>query len=164
MPPEVGDVVSYSVHGKTYNALVLHAHAGQVDYLGKDGQPLVHLAFLAPDRESPIARSRPGYIPQVFVEYDVVHASHEFSDEFKRANALQTEAQIATKRGMGEWKEIDPPRGDWGHIREVGPDLMPLTTPVLSEAAPPAPALHDVPAPAKKKSSPRLSDFDDQEN
>jgi hypothetical protein len=111
--PKVGDVVRYSIQGKSYNALVLHAHSGQVDSLGEDDEPLVHLAFVAPERESVSARAKLGYIPQLFIEYDVVHASHEFSDQFKRENNLQTPAQIATKRGAGEWEDFGDAPVTW---------------------------------------------------
>jgi hypothetical protein len=101
-----GDVVLYSVQDKTYNALVLHVHTGQPELLGKNGEPLLHLAFLAPDRESAIERKKFGYIPQVFTEYDVVHHSQEFSDEYKQKNGIASPAQLAAARGQGEWKAL----------------------------------------------------------
>jgi hypothetical protein len=52
-----------------------------------------------------------GRIPNVFIEHDVVHASHEFSDEFLGKHNLTKEsatpAQIAAHRGHGEWKEVE---------------------------------------------------------
>ncbi len=103
--PKVGDVVLYSVQGKTYNALVLLAHINQPDHLGENGEPLLHLAFIAPERESEATKARAGYLPQLFIEYDVHHASHEFTEEYKRANGLIYPSQIASQRGSGEWKE-----------------------------------------------------------
>lgn len=103
---KAGDIVQYEVHGKTKLALVLFAHIGQVNHLGKDGEPLLHLGFLAPERESERVRTNPGYIPEIFIEYDVHHASHEFSEEYKRKNFISTPAQIASKRGTGEWREV----------------------------------------------------------
>lgn len=103
---KVGDVVRYSIQAKSYNAIVLFQHSGQPDHLGTDDEPLVHLAFIAPDRESAVAKSKPGYIPQVFVEYDVVHASHEFSEDYCVKHGLMSPAQIAQARGNGEWDEL----------------------------------------------------------
>jgi hypothetical protein len=102
---KVGDAVLYHIQDKTYKALVLFAHTGQVDHLGEDDEPLVHLAFVAPERESASARAKLGYIPQVFIEYDVHHVSHEFTEQYKREHGLLTAAQITTARGNGEWEE-----------------------------------------------------------
>ena len=73
--PKIGDVVLYSFQEKTYNALVLAENLNQPDLLGTHGEPMLHLSFLAPDRESGTVKSKFTYIPQVFTEYDVPHAS-----------------------------------------------------------------------------------------
>lgn len=106
--PNVGDVVLYVAGGKSYNAIVLASRNGEVSHEGADSEPLLDLAFIAPERESKATQERPGYKPQVFIEYDVVHASHEFSEEYKREKGLLTVAQIASHRGAGEWVENAP--------------------------------------------------------
>lgn len=101
-----GDVVLYSCAGQEHKAIVLHAHSGQVSHLGANGEPLLHLAFIAPERESTIERAKYGYIPRVFTEFDVVHHSHAFTEQFKKDNGLLTPAQIAAVRGQGEWRAL----------------------------------------------------------
>ena len=105
--PKTGDVVRYVLGDREYNAIVLFAHVGQPAFLGKNREPLLHVGFIAPERESDVQKSKPGYIPQFFIEYDVVHESQEFSDEYKRNNGLLSPAQIASHRGAGEWKDVE---------------------------------------------------------
>lgn len=103
---KAGDIVHYEVNGNKKLALVLFSHVGNRNHLGANGEPLLHLAFLAPERESERVRSNPGYIPEIFIEYDVHHISHEFSEEYKREHHAFTPAQIASRRGTsGMWQE-----------------------------------------------------------
>ncbi len=112
---KAGDVVKYSIFGRTLNAIVLSTRSGEVSHLGADGEPLVALAFIDPDRETGLSRNKEtgeaiwpaGRIPQVFLEHDVVHASHEFSQEFKAAKGIRTPADIASVRGHGEYTEFE---------------------------------------------------------
>jgi len=101
--PKVGDIVLYKSQDVIHAAIVLFAHSNEVDHLGKDGEPLLHLAFIAPERESEKVRSSTGYLPQIVTEFDVVHASHEFSDKFKNDHSIITPAHVANHRGQGEW-------------------------------------------------------------
>lgn len=103
--PKVGDIVLYSAQGITHPAIVLFAHVNEAEHLGENSEPLLHLAFIAPERESEKVRTSSGYLPLVVTEYDVHHASHEFSDEYRNKHGLITEAQIANHRGQGEWVE-----------------------------------------------------------
>lgn len=105
--PKVGDIVLYSAQGITHPAIVLFAHVNEAEHLGENSEPLLHLAFIAPERESEKVRTSSGYLPIVVTEYDVHHASHEFSDEYRNKHGLITEAQIANHRGQGEWVEAD---------------------------------------------------------
>lgn len=104
--PKVGDVVLYSLQGRTHNAIVLGLNLGQPDHLGANGEPLLHLLFIAPERESEVSKTKIGYVPSSFIEYDVVHSSQEFSEQYKKNNGLSSPAQIAAARGQGEWREI----------------------------------------------------------
>ena len=45
-------------------------------------------------------------VPEVEILYDVVHASHEFSAEFKEKKGIRTAAEAASHRGHGEWSEV----------------------------------------------------------
>lgn len=104
--PQVGDAVFYGVQNRMVFALVLAVRDSEVSHNGKNGEPVLTVAFVDPTRESEIAKNKIGYLPQVFIEYDVVHSSHEFSREFRLAKGIQTPAQVASHRGQGEWTEI----------------------------------------------------------
>ena len=112
--PKAGDVVLYRAFGRTSNAIVLAARYGEPSHLGKSGEPLLTLAFIDPSRETGLTKKDGeflypiGRVPNVFIEHDVVHASHEFSDEFFREKkiASPTPAIIASHRGHGEWSEV----------------------------------------------------------
>lgn len=109
--PQVGDVVIYSRQGRSVNALVLNSREGEVSHLGKNGEPLLTLAFIqfpAPNapHKRPTVLQAAVHDPEIEIERDVVHASHEFSADFKRQRGIVTEAQIATHRGHGEWAEV----------------------------------------------------------
>lgn len=101
--PQRGDVVLYSEGGKVYNAIVLLSHLQNDAHKGQGGEPTLHLAVLFDEvrgKTQPI-----GYIPQVTVVHDVVHASQVFSPRYRSDNGLLTAAQVAERRGAGEWRE-----------------------------------------------------------
>jgi hypothetical protein len=116
---QAGEVVAYTAYGRTVNAIVLAARVAETGHQGASGEPLVSIAFIDPERESAIAKRQIGWFPQIYVEYDVVHASHEFSAEYKRVHGLTTPAQIAAKRGVGEWTEIISANDNRGLIDEI---------------------------------------------
>lgn len=108
----VPKVVIYTRQGVSVPALVLSSRDGEVSHLGENGEPLVTLAFVKfPNPNAP--HKRPSVLqasvsePEIEIERDVVHASHQFSDEYKQKKGLQTEAQIAADRGHGEWTEYE---------------------------------------------------------
>ena len=103
---KIGDVVRYAAFGRSVNALVMALHTGDLSHQGANGEPLLDLLYIDPVRESAISKKQIGWQPQTFVEYSVVHASHQFSDEYKREKGITTAAQLATQRGQGEWSEI----------------------------------------------------------
>lgn len=105
------EVVNYTALGRTVKALVLKARDGEVSHLGKNGEPLLTLALVkqpAPNaphkRATPIQESTG--TPEIEIVHDVVHASHEFSKQFKEARGLRTDADAAAHRGHGEWSEV----------------------------------------------------------
>ena len=120
-----GDVVMYMRGGRSCNALVLSSRVGETSHLGAKGEPLLTLAFVKFPNPNPIANKRPNLIqestsvPEIEIEHDVVHASHEFSAEYKRLHGLITPAQIAAKRGAGEWMEIILADDSEGLIDEI---------------------------------------------
>jgi hypothetical protein len=112
--PKRGDVVLYSQGGRTYNALVLAAHAVNDSHLGKNGEPQLHLAVLFDD--VPGSRPQLGSIPEPTTVHDVVHASHEFNRDYMESHGLRktfeadpqkvtAETEIRNRRGAGEWME-----------------------------------------------------------
>lgn len=133
---KVGDIVIYSLQGRSHNAIVLALNSGQVNHLGANGEPLLHLLFIAPERESEVSKTKIGYIPSSFIEYDVVHHSQEFSEQYKKDNGLQSPAQIASARGQGEWREV---------ISDYGTAFHNVLKNEIGKYAPTAPPLHDVP-------------------
>jgi hypothetical protein len=109
--PKIGDVVLYHAFGKTLNALVVGSRVSEVAHLGKNGEPLLHLAFIkqippnAPHKRPTVLMAELT-TPEIEIQYDVVHVSHEFSDAYKSAKGLYSEAQIVSLRGHGEWEEV----------------------------------------------------------
>ena len=110
---QVPKVVLYRAFGRELPALVLASRDGEVSHLGAEGEPLLTLAFIDPAREIAIAPKKNTAVvlselktPQVFIEHDVVHASHEFSDDFKKLKGIRSEADVAAQRGHGEWEEM----------------------------------------------------------
>jgi hypothetical protein len=106
-------VVIFRAFGRSMPALVLSAREGEVSHLGQNGEPILTLAMVDPYRETGLGKDEDGVpvypvgrIPQVFIEHDVVHASHEFSAEFKEKQQISSAAQIAALRGNGEWVEF----------------------------------------------------------
>lgn len=122
---KVGDVVIYSVLGRSVNALVLKIRTGEVSHEGANGEPLLTLAFVKqPEPNAPHKRANVLQTavldPEIQIERDVVHASHEFSRDFKREKGIQTEAQIAAHRGHGEWSDpADTPDPEEASDEEV---------------------------------------------
>lgn len=110
--PKVGDVVTYTRQGRAVNALVINSRDGEVSHLGKNGEPLLTLAFVkfpapnAPHKRPTVLQAAVSE-PEIEIERDVVHVSHEFSAEFKKQKGISTEALIATHRGQGEWSEVE---------------------------------------------------------
>jgi hypothetical protein len=121
--PQRGDVVLYSENGKTYNAIVLMAHGLNDSHLGALLEPQLHLVVLFDDPANafmpyPAKKGtlKPGFIPETSVVYDVVHASHAFSQAYLQSHGLRNlvdgdphrasaEAEIRNRRGAGEWRE-----------------------------------------------------------
>lgn len=109
--PKTGDVVLYSAFGRTVNALVIKVGPTQPSHAGKNGEDTLTLCFVDLGREvdhgvpkvGPL-KERPGYLPQITTEHDVVHFSHEFPLEYRKQKGLSTAAQIAAERGHGTWK------------------------------------------------------------
>lgn len=104
-------IVLYRAFGREVPAIVLNARSGEVSHLGASGEPLLTLAFIDPAREVAVAPKKNTHVllpetstPQIHIEHDVVHASHEFDDEFKKKHG-SSPAQIASQRGHGEWTE-----------------------------------------------------------
>ena len=111
MTVKQGDVVKLRILGREQNALVVSSRDGEVSHLGKQGEPLLTLAAIkqpAPNaphkRPTPIQAST--VEPEIEIHRDVVHASHEFSPEFKRDKGIKTDADAASYRGHGEWSEL----------------------------------------------------------
>ena len=110
---QVPKVVLYRAFGRELPALVLASRDGEVSHLGSQGEPLLSLAFIDPAREIAIAPKKNTAVvlselktPQVFIEHDVVHASHEFSEEFKKAKGIRSDADVAAQRGHGQWEQM----------------------------------------------------------
>ena len=104
---ELGDIVRYSAFGRSVNAIVMGVYSGDLSHQGASGEPLLDLLYIDPRRESAIEKKQIGWHPRQFVEYSVVHGSHQFSAEYKRDKAITTPAQLAAQRGQGEWSESD---------------------------------------------------------
>lgn len=109
MSVKVGDVVKFRSAGRVVNALVLAVRNGEVSHRGANDEPLLTLALVDPEREKRIAPKKNLRVllpettqAQVFIEYDVVHHSHEFDQEFLQKHG-DSSAQIAAQRGYGEW-------------------------------------------------------------
>lgn len=107
---KVPEVVLYTVGGRSIPALVLSSREGEVSHLGKGGEPLLTLAVV----KQPALNAQPKRPqllqadlaqPEIEIVRDVVHASHEFSAEFKAAKGIITQGHIAANRGHGEWIE-----------------------------------------------------------
>jgi hypothetical protein len=119
--PNRGDAVILRLHGKDFNALVLAESNGGSDYLGKNGEPALHLAYV-PDELIDSSTRKPkvrqiGYIPEAQIAYGVVHVSHAFDADYMRQHNLRkvdandpnriiAEAELRNRRGAGEWREV----------------------------------------------------------
>lgn len=108
MSKQVPEVVLYIAGGVTVPALVLSSREGEVSHLGANGEPLLTLAIKKqPAPNAPHKRMTPVQIattqPELEILHDVVHTSHTFSEDFKRAKGLRTRAEELSVRGHGEW-------------------------------------------------------------
>lgn len=148
--PKQGDVVIYTRGGRSVNALVLSSRDGEVSHLGANREPLLTLAFVKFPNPNPIVNKRPNpvqeatTVPEIEIEHDVVHASHEFSPEFKREKGLATPAQIASLRGHGAWAtaEVNPDGGSKKPVDDsaIGEQAIAGNTPAIAASVPPAAA------------------------
>ncbi len=107
----VAEVVLFTDGRGTRPALVLSSRVGEVSHLGKGGEPLLTLAVKklpAPnaDHKKPTPIQVATAVPEVEIFHDVVHASHEFSKEFKEKKGIRNDADVAAHRGHGEWREF----------------------------------------------------------
>lgn len=135
---KVGDAVLFLIQGRALNALVLRINTGEVEHLGKDGEPLLDLAFLDQARESKRTQDSVSYLPEVFFEYGVVHFSQKFSDDYIVAKGLTTKAQVIAARGQGEWKLPAAPKA-------VPPNKKPPTSEKPADPKPSADATTKTP-------------------
>jgi hypothetical protein len=110
---QVGSIVTYSAFGRKAAAIVLALRSGEVSHLGAHKEPMLTLALIDPARETGLGKDKDGEFiypigrfPNVFIEHDVVHASHEFDEEFTRKHGSTT-AEILAQRGHGEWTEFE---------------------------------------------------------
>lgn len=116
-----GDVVILSLGGKEYNALVNAVNLFADSHAGANGEPTLHVSYVADDPIDNNTRKPKvmpiGYIPETTIVYDVVHESHEFSDDYKASHGLPitapehmtaaARAEIVNRRGAGEWREVN---------------------------------------------------------
>lgn len=112
-------VVTFSAFGRKLPAIVLAERSGEVSHLGASDEPLLTLAVVDPARETGLTKDKDGNyvyptgrLPQVFIEHDVVHESHEFDAEFWKSKRISpdavTPAIVASHRGHGEYSEYVP--------------------------------------------------------
>jgi hypothetical protein len=106
---KVPSVVLFCAFGRSVPALVLSSRSGEVSHLGANDEPLLTLAIVkqpAPDQgyKKPVGVQAAVAVPEIEIQHDVVHCSHEFDEEFKKKYG-STPAQIAAQRGHGEWRE-----------------------------------------------------------
>jgi hypothetical protein len=141
-------VVQFSAFGRTVPAIVLAAREGEVSHLGSDDEPILTLALIDPARETGLTKDKDGNfvypvgrLPQVFIEHDVVHETHEFSEEFwkarKRDPETVSDAEVASLRGHGEYAEYIPEEAKEfvGELRERIAQLLKDATQNSEEAA-----------------------------
>lgn len=112
---KAGDLVVYREGEREFNALVFHVHE-LPEHLGEDGEPLLHLVIV--DENPPragIDKEAPSAIPpaqRIRQAIDVVHESHEYSDEYKKKQGLpQGEDELSQMRaaaaaGPGRWSKV----------------------------------------------------------
>jgi len=137
---EFPEVVLYSSQGATQVALVLSAREGEVSHLGKNGEPLLTLAVIKkPGPNAP--HKRPTGLqavvatPEIEIQHDVVHASHEFDAEFLKKHG-SSPAQIASQRGHGEWTEYEGDEAETiARLRSTVSEIASQRNQAQSEAA-----------------------------
>jgi hypothetical protein len=115
---KVGSIVTFSAFGRKSAAIVLALRSGEVSHLGANQEPLLTLAMIDPARETGLGKDKNGEFiypigrfPNVFIEHDVVHASHEFDEEFLKKHG-SSQAEILAQRGHGEWTEFEGDEGE----------------------------------------------------
>lgn len=140
-------VVLFTAYGRTVPALVLASRSGEASHLGSSDEPLLTLALIDPARETGLGKDKDGNfifpvgrLPQVFIEHDVVHDSHEFSDDFWRGKRIApeqvTDAVEAAHRGNGEYSEYIPEEAKEfvGELRDRISSLQSQVDKAVSEA------------------------------
>src|ERR1700722_14187000 len=110
---KVGSIVTFSAFGRKSAAIVIALRSGEVSHLGANKEPALTLAMIDPARETGLGKDKDGEFiypigrfPNVFIEHDVVHASHEFDEEFTRRHGSTT-AEILAQRGNGGGTEFE---------------------------------------------------------
>lgn len=140
---KLGSVVLFSAFGRSVPAIVLALRSGELAHLGANDEPILTLALIDPLRETGLAKDKSGNpiypigrIPNVFIEHDVVHESHEFDEEFKKKHG-DSPAQIAAQRGHGEWTEYIPDEAKKlvSHLRDRIEELQKSAEENATEAA-----------------------------
>lgn len=105
-------IVLFKTFGRVIPALVLSSRI-EPSHLGLNEEPMLTIAFMDAARETGLKKDPQtgefvypfGREPQIFIERDVVHESHEFDEEFLKQHG-SSEAQVAAQRGNGEWSEF----------------------------------------------------------
>lgn len=78
MSVKFGQAVRYTEGDNTFDALVLGVRTDLPSHQGKNGEPLVHLAFADPAKASVAGTGSHGEIIQH--RFDVAHSTHEFNE------------------------------------------------------------------------------------
>jgi len=126
-------VVLFSAFGRTVPALVLAARFGEVSHLGANNEPILTLAIVKqPAPNQPY--KKPVAVPEIEIQHDVVHFSHEFSDEFKKKHG-DLPAQIASQRGHGEWREYTADDSAYSNALRANSSLLSQLTAARNESA-----------------------------
>lgn len=164
MSNEVPKVVKFSRSGVTVDALVLSARFGEVSHEGANGEPLLTLAIVkqpapnAPHKRPTVLQASVAE-PELEIVRDAVHASHEFSHEFKREKGLTTPALIATHRGDGEWSETS--RSGFAEGYQAALEVCMALSDKNAQPSVPAPLPTVEPADAPTEELPAATDDDE---
>jgi len=98
-----GDVVTYTEGGKAYKAFVFGMNTSILSHLGKNGEPMLHLAVFDEDPKHLALRMQPR-VP-IRLEYDVVHNTQSFTEAYYKEHGKETAAQ---HKGNGVWSDTSP--------------------------------------------------------